>query len=101
MARADADHTTNLSFLIRDPFVRAAFEAAERDGLAPLADPAVAGWRCCGGFRPRDRAGVTRTPRRGLDWLIFPAGRPPLTAFQTQNAPVSLLAPRGQHAIPA
>jgi hypothetical protein len=32
MARADADHTTNLSSLIRDPFVRAAFEAAERDG---------------------------------------------------------------------
>jgi hypothetical protein len=30
-------HTTNLSFLIRDPFVRAAFEAAEWDGLAPLA----------------------------------------------------------------
>src|ERR1019366_1558060 len=29
--------TTNLSSMIRDPFVRAAFEAAERDGLAPLA----------------------------------------------------------------
>jgi hypothetical protein len=37
MSRADANHTTNLSSLIRDPFVRAAFEAAERDGLAPLA----------------------------------------------------------------
>ena len=37
MSRADAPHTTNLSSLIRDPFVRAAFEAAERDGLAPLA----------------------------------------------------------------
>jgi hypothetical protein len=37
MARADAHHTTNLSSLIRDPFVRAAFQAAERDGLAPLA----------------------------------------------------------------
>jgi hypothetical protein len=37
MARADAHHTTNLSSLIRDPFVQAAFEAAERDGLAPLA----------------------------------------------------------------
>jgi hypothetical protein len=37
MSRADAHHTTNLSSLIRDPFVRAAFEAAERDGLAPLA----------------------------------------------------------------
>jgi hypothetical protein len=36
MARADAHHTT-LSQLIRDPFVRAAFQAAERDGLAPLA----------------------------------------------------------------
>jgi len=36
MARADAHHTTNLSSLIRDPFVRAAFEAAERDGQAPL-----------------------------------------------------------------
>ena len=37
MARADANPTTNLSSMIRDPFVRAAFEAAERDGLAPLA----------------------------------------------------------------
>jgi hypothetical protein len=37
MARAYAHHTTNLSSLIRGPFVRAAFEAAERDGLAPLA----------------------------------------------------------------
>jgi hypothetical protein len=37
MARADANHITTLSSLIRDPFVRAAFEAAERDGLAPLA----------------------------------------------------------------
>jgi hypothetical protein len=36
MARANADHTTNLSSLIRYPFVRAAFKAAERDGLAPL-----------------------------------------------------------------
>ena len=36
MAQADANYTT-LSQLIRDPFVRAAFEAAERDGLAPLA----------------------------------------------------------------
>jgi hypothetical protein len=36
MARANSNHTT-LSSLIRDPFVRAAFEAAERDGLAPLA----------------------------------------------------------------
>jgi hypothetical protein len=37
MARADTHNSTNLSSLIRDPFVRAAFEAAERDGLAPLA----------------------------------------------------------------
>jgi hypothetical protein len=37
MSRADTHHSTNLSSLIRDPFVRAAFEAAERDGLAPLA----------------------------------------------------------------
>jgi hypothetical protein len=35
MARANIHHTT-LSSLIRDPFVRAAFEAAERDGLTPL-----------------------------------------------------------------
>ena len=27
----------HLSHLFQDPFVRAAFEAAERDGLAPLA----------------------------------------------------------------
>ena len=38
MAQANTHHITkNLSDLIRDPFVRAAFEAAERDGLAPLA----------------------------------------------------------------
>jgi hypothetical protein len=37
MSRADVHHNTNLSLLIRDPFVRAAFLAAERDGLAPLA----------------------------------------------------------------
>ena len=36
MAQADHEHTTKLSCLIRDPFVRAAFEAAEKDGLAPL-----------------------------------------------------------------
>lgn len=36
MSRADAKPTTNLSSLIHAPFVRAAFEAAERDGLAPL-----------------------------------------------------------------
>jgi hypothetical protein len=35
MVQANSNHTT-LSELIRDPFVRAAFEAAERDGLAPL-----------------------------------------------------------------
>jgi hypothetical protein len=35
MAQANANHTT-FSQMIRDPFVRAAFEAAERDGLAPL-----------------------------------------------------------------
>src|ERR1035437_5682393 len=38
MAQADANYTT-LSQLIRDPLVRAAFKAAERDGLAPLAVP--------------------------------------------------------------
>jgi hypothetical protein len=37
MARANSNHITNLSALIVDPFVRAAFQAAERDGLAPLA----------------------------------------------------------------
>jgi hypothetical protein len=30
MARADANPTTNLSSMIRDPFVRAAFEAADQ-----------------------------------------------------------------------
>jgi hypothetical protein len=35
MARADSSCTTKLSSLIRDPFVRAAFAAAEDDGLAP------------------------------------------------------------------
>lgn len=38
MPKADTLNITKpLSFLIRDPFVRAAFAAAERDGLAPLA----------------------------------------------------------------
>ncbi len=37
MAQADSNNTTKLSSLIRDPFVRAAFEAAERDGTAPAA----------------------------------------------------------------
>jgi hypothetical protein len=36
MAQAKHHSTTNpLSTLFRDPYVRAAFEAAERDGLAP------------------------------------------------------------------
>jgi hypothetical protein len=35
MARADSIHTTKLSRLFRDPYLRAAFEAAEDDGLAP------------------------------------------------------------------
>jgi hypothetical protein len=38
MTQAENHNITNrLSLLIRDPFVRAAFQAAERDGLAPLA----------------------------------------------------------------
>ena len=35
MAQANSHHTTNLSFLIRDPFIRAAFKGADDDGLAP------------------------------------------------------------------
>jgi hypothetical protein len=35
MAQADSNHTTKLSSMFRDPFVRAAFQAAEDDGLAP------------------------------------------------------------------
>lgn len=35
MAQADSNHTTKLSALFRDPFLRAAFQAAEDDGLAP------------------------------------------------------------------
>jgi hypothetical protein len=36
MSRATSNHTTKpLSTLFRDPFLRATFEAAERDGLAP------------------------------------------------------------------
>jgi hypothetical protein len=35
MARANPNRTTKLSSMFRDPFVRAAFEAAEDDGLAP------------------------------------------------------------------
>lgn len=37
MAKATFDNSTNLSSIVRDPFVRAAFERAERDGLAPTA----------------------------------------------------------------
>jgi hypothetical protein len=36
MAQADSNHTTKLSALFIDPFLRAAFAAAEDDGLAPL-----------------------------------------------------------------
>jgi hypothetical protein len=35
MTRADQKTTTKLSTLFVDPFLRAAFEAAEDDGLAP------------------------------------------------------------------
>lgn len=35
MAQADSNHTTKLSALFRDPYLRAAFQAAEDDGLAP------------------------------------------------------------------
>jgi hypothetical protein len=35
MAQADSKSTTKLSSMFRDPFVRAAFQAAEDDGLAP------------------------------------------------------------------
>ena len=79
MTRADAYHTTNLSSLIRDPFVRAAFEAAERDGLAPPAvlvetspsldggqavafgDLRLTGWAAaqCEAFLQQSRAGGT------------------------------------------
>jgi hypothetical protein len=34
MARANSNHTTKLSALFVDPFLRAAFKAAEDDGLA-------------------------------------------------------------------
>lgn len=36
MARAVNQSTTRLSQLFRDPFLRAAFKAAEDDGLAPV-----------------------------------------------------------------
>jgi hypothetical protein len=36
MARADSNHTTRLSSLFSDPYLRAAFAAAEDDGLAPM-----------------------------------------------------------------
>ena len=36
MSQASSHNTTKLSTLFVDPFLRAAFEAAERDGLAPL-----------------------------------------------------------------
>ncbi len=35
MARADSNHITKLSTMFCDPFLRAAFAAAEDDGLAP------------------------------------------------------------------
>jgi hypothetical protein len=35
MARATSNHTTKLSSMFRDPYLRAAFQAAEDDGLAP------------------------------------------------------------------
>ncbi|WP_256807782.1 hypothetical protein [Bradyrhizobium sp. Bra64] len=36
MAQANRHSTTKLSTLFRDPFLRAAFQAAEDDGAAPL-----------------------------------------------------------------
>jgi hypothetical protein len=36
MSQANSHNTTKLSTLFVDPFVRAAFEAAERNGLAPV-----------------------------------------------------------------
>lgn len=36
MARAVNQSTTRLSQLFRDPFLRAAFKAAEDDGLVPV-----------------------------------------------------------------
>jgi hypothetical protein len=35
MAQADSTNTTKLSSMFRDPYLRAAFQAAEDDGLAP------------------------------------------------------------------
>jgi hypothetical protein len=35
MAQADSNHTTKLWMRFRDPYLRAAFKAAEDDGLAP------------------------------------------------------------------
>jgi hypothetical protein len=35
MPKTDSKYTTKLSVMFRDPFLRAAFEAAEDDGLAP------------------------------------------------------------------
>ena len=34
MTRADSNHTTKLSAMFRDPYLRARFKAAEDDGLA-------------------------------------------------------------------
>jgi hypothetical protein len=36
MAQANSNRTTKLSTLFVDPFLRAAFKAAEQDGLAPI-----------------------------------------------------------------
>ena len=33
MAQANSNHTTKLSAMFRDPFLKAAFQAAEDDGL--------------------------------------------------------------------
>ena len=35
MAQANSNHITKLSAMFRDPFLQAAFQAAEDDGLAP------------------------------------------------------------------
>jgi hypothetical protein len=35
MTQANSNHTTKLSAMFRDPFLRAAFQAAEDDGLTP------------------------------------------------------------------
>lgn len=53
MARANSNHTTKLSTLFRDPFLRAAFLAAEDEGTVEVYTGRDRNGALVSAFRPR------------------------------------------------